>query len=54
MNAKTVEQMKRLEKGLKAACKRIADTGQGFSEAKTKEGWYDYYSNLPLESHETV
>ena len=54
MNAEKVERMKRLEKGLKLACERIADSPQSYEEAKTAEGWFEYYSTLTLEPHETV
>ena len=54
MNAQTSERKKHLEVGLKAACERIADSGQTYEEANTAEGWFDHFMAIPLESHQTV
>lgn len=32
-----------LKTALDKACERISDSGQEYHEAKTKEGWIDYY-----------
>ena len=38
-----MEEVKILHRALFKACQRIADKGQEYHEAKTAEGWKEYY-----------
>ena len=35
--------IKNLEDALKAACKKIADGDQLYEDAKSEDGWFDYF-----------
>lgn len=43
VNLSKDDEVKILHRALFKACKRIADKGQEYHEAKTAEGWKEYY-----------